>query len=446
MSQKGRPTTRTNGSTHFPTRRSVLKTAGTGIATIGLAGCLGGGDGSTDNPNGTKTQSGPGDSTINVVAPLPLSGPYAGPGKQVQNGIKIAMDHAKKDGLAKEINIQYTDTEVDPSVARTKTQEVLNNEKIDIMIGGFSSSVVLALGDLAGRVKIPLFTMGGGTQVLRQEKCHRYLFTNGSSSWQQASVAYGNALREGIANGVYTVSADYAGYQQVVDYSKSTVFPENDGTYVGNAYVPIGTGDYSSQLAEIENSDADAIGINLFGSDHVTLAKQIREFGLLEDHVLIAPNHGLSLAPEIPPEVLEKEYAALNWYWQMDTDAGKAYNEAFRKRNNTAPTGWGALMYAGFYTALDAMNDVGSKNPEDYINACEGKDYPDRARLWNKGERIRACDHQSMIAMPFVKGTPPADLDESKQNYFNIVNVPDKPEDTMQTCKNAADNECTLTQ
>lgn len=436
MHPDDRLATSSNSSNNYPSRRSVLKTAGIGLTGVGLAGCTG--------LDGAGGDGGSGDNTVNAVAPLPLSGPYAEPGKQVQNGIKLAIDHAKEDGLVGEVKIEYPDTEVDPSTGRSRTQEVLKKKDINIMIGGFSSGVVASIADLARREQIPLYTMGGGSQPFRQGKCHRYLFTVGSSSWQQAAASYGPALRQGIAEKIYTISADYSGYHQVVDFSKDQVIPENDGTYVGNTYVPIGTGDFSSQIAKVEESDADALGVNLFGSDHVTLVNQAREFGLLEDMVLIAPNHGMSLAREIPNEILSKEYASLNWYWEINAPGAQAYNSSYREQFGNAPSAWGALMYSGFYTALDAMNETGSTNPEDYIPASEGRKYPKRAQMWDRGEHIRACDHQTTVAMQFAVGTPANRLDTEKENYFDVLNLPENPADQMQTCQQAAKNGCKL--
>ena len=405
-------------------RRKYLKAAAGGIALTGAAGCLGGGLG------------GGGGDSITIGATIPTSGPYGTIGQNQKQAVDLAVTHANEDGDAgdREVEVVFKDTQTDTQRATQVARELLNQEGADLLAGNFSSSVALAIGELAQREDV-IYTCVGGSNALTGKQCRANVFNAGNSAVMQTSGGLRYVLEEGLGKSVYEISADYSWGQSIQHWNETQIVPSFDGVkYLGNTFVDFGATDYSQAITKAQNSGADIISFNLFASNHVQSAQQAADFGLFQDHVCVWPATGIVEAEQISQDVLSHEnfFASAPWYWQHDAPAAKKFADAFNKKFNTRPLGFSASMYSGVRTTLKAVAAAGGTDAADVRGEMEDRElFP---QLWNVGERFRACDHRATIATMTVKGRPASEVDG--QNFFRILNVPQNPEKTqMRTCE-----------
>lgn len=117
-------------------RRRVLQVGG--AATVaGLAGCLGNGGGGDGNQ-------------INLGCSISLSGQYANAGTNIQTGQDFMADKINSegglevDGTSYDLNIEYYDDQSDPSESASRTQQLISQDGIDLILGPVTSSITYA--------------------------------------------------------------------------------------------------------------------------------------------------------------------------------------------------------------------------------------------------------------------------------------------------------------
>ncbi|HKD24650.1 MAG TPA: ABC transporter substrate-binding protein, partial [Xanthobacteraceae bacterium] len=76
----------------------------------------------------------------------PLSGAGAAGGKTALVGVEMAVDRINKSGgiNGRPIELVVADDESKPDVARRKAQKLVDDDKIDVQVGGFLSNICLA--------------------------------------------------------------------------------------------------------------------------------------------------------------------------------------------------------------------------------------------------------------------------------------------------------------
>lgn len=419
MSGDNKPGRESAKCSRLGTRRTFLKATATGAALTSMAGCQG--------------NLGGGGDTLMLGATVPESGPYGEIGLNQRDGIELAVEHVNDEGnLDRDVEVEFADTQTEPDVGRRRAQELIDNGA-EILVGNFSSSVALSIGDLAQRQGV-IYICVGGSNAITGEKCKPNVFNAGNSAVQQTSGGLRYVLDEGLGESVYELSADYSWGQSIQNWNETQIAPEFDAEYLGNTFTELGQDDYSSELTTAADSGADIISFNHFASDHVTSANQAAEFGILDDFVCVWPATGIIEAAQIGQDILSHEnfYASAPWYWEHDAPDAQEFADAFKEAYGERPLGFTASIYAGLRTCLNAVADTGTTDAGELRSGLEGKELT--PQLWNVGERFRECDHRATISTFTVKGRPASEVKE--QNYFEIINVPQNPEESqMRTCE-----------
>lgn len=99
---------------------------------------------------------------IKVGATASLSGVYAVPGKVQLEGIKMWVHDINERGalLGREVELVYYDDESDPESARRLYQRLINDDKVDLLIGPYSSDLTLVASDVAEQHDFPMVAAG----------------------------------------------------------------------------------------------------------------------------------------------------------------------------------------------------------------------------------------------------------------------------------------------
>lgn len=108
---------------------------------------------------GSKKETGP--IRIGVIAPL--SGGGTSYGINIQYGTKMAIDEINKDGgiNGRKLEMVIVDDATNPSEAVTAMQKLVDQEKVDVVVGGWGSSQVLAAIPVNEKAEVPYIVVGG---------------------------------------------------------------------------------------------------------------------------------------------------------------------------------------------------------------------------------------------------------------------------------------------
>lgn len=169
----------------FVGRRTFLGAAGAGAVTTTLAGCLGGG--------------GSDGLTIGHLAPMSNS---LGVGSK--RTVDMAVEELNEDGgfNGEEAEVITKDTRTDPSEAQSVTEELIQQDNVNVLIGTFNSETTQSILDLTAEFDVPFIITGSADPGLVTDYA--------GSDYDQ----YKNVFRVGPINSDFQAEsiADYCAY------------------------------------------------------------------------------------------------------------------------------------------------------------------------------------------------------------------------------------------
>src|SRR5258708_3924379 len=171
----------------------------------------------------------------------PLSGAAAAGGQTALIGIQMAVDRINKGGgiHGRPIELIVADYESKPDVGRRKAEKLVEEDKIDVQVGGFLSNVCLACmpeweeAQIVNMIGVCLDT------TITTSKCSRYTFRPFDYAPAQA-VAFAPYLVNKMGKKWHLVYADYAWGQSTRDAYAEEI-RKVGGQVVGTTGIPQGT-------------------------------------------------------------------------------------------------------------------------------------------------------------------------------------------------------------
>jgi branched-chain amino acid transport system substrate-binding protein len=212
----------------------------------------------------------------------PLSGPGAAGGKTAVVGLQMAVDRINKNGgvNGRPLELDIVDDESKPDVARRKTEKMVQEDGIDVHVGGFLSNICLACMPVWEEAKIVNMITVCLDTTLTTTKCNRYSFRPYDYAPAQA-VAFAPTLTQ-MGKKWHIVFADYAWGQSTRDAYIAQI-KNNGGEVVGSTGIPLGTPDMTPFLSKISGDFDGLFGIT-FGGDSVVLVNQAFDLGLTKKY------------------------------------------------------------------------------------------------------------------------------------------------------------------
>ena len=209
---------------------------------------------------------------------LPMSGPFADYGEQISRGVKLYMQRHGDTVAGKKVEvIVRDDTGVAPEVTKRLAQELIGNEKVDIIAGFGLTPGAFATAPLATQGKRPMVIMNAATSAITTKSPN---IVRVSHTLPQLSAPMATwAAKNGIDK-VYTLVADYGPGIDAENAFKKAYQAAGMKT-VGDVRVPVKNPDFGPFVQRIK--DANPNGVFLFippGEATVNFMKTWVERGL----------------------------------------------------------------------------------------------------------------------------------------------------------------------
>src|ERR1700680_1728334 len=217
-----------------------------------------------------------------VGSEQPLSGAGAAGGKTAVVGLQMAADRINASGgiNGRPIELVISDDESSPAVARQKTAKMVQEDNIDIHVGGFLSNICIACMPVWEDAKILNMIGVCLDTTLTTTKCNRYSFRVHDYAPAQA-VTFGPMLAT-LGKKWHIAFADYSWGQSTRDAYAAEI-KKNGGEVVGTTGIPLGTADMTPFLSKISGDFDGLFGI-FFGKDGVTVGNQAFDLGLTKKY------------------------------------------------------------------------------------------------------------------------------------------------------------------
>lgn len=409
-----------------PSRRGVLKT---GVALAG-ASALGA-------PALLRAQTGP----IKIGHLTPMTGFLGALGDYAVQGIKMAVEEINAGGgvLGRPIDL-ITEDSVNPQVASSKAQRMIERDGVALLCGEISSASALTISQVAARNKKLFLSIGARSDTLRGKDCNRYTFHVDIPVTVMVKAVGQALLRDKMVQGrkIFSLTSDYLFGHDLARVAKA-FYAANGASSVGDELVATDLTDFSPFLLKIRQARPDVVSTNLGGNQVTNFVKQYAEFGL--PYPVVGFNLNTADAWAAGEGNLGGIWPTV-WHHELDTPGTKAFVAAFQKKYNRIPENHAWIEYVSMKILAQAMTETKGVDTDKLIAYFETEAQFDLLKA-RKGY-FRRWDHQLMQeAYPFT--VKPKGQAKHKQDFLAFgAPVPGPNESLELLAPTQAENACKM--
>ena len=286
------------------------------------------------------------------------TGPLAQGGIQMEQGILTFLKEKANTLAGQKIEFISADTGGNPAGARTKAQELIERDKVNIILGPLAAFELLAITDYVRQQQTPLISLAAAEDVT-QRAPNAFVIRPSATSSQCCHPLADYAAKEMKLKRVATISEDFAfGYEQVSGFLR--VFEENGGKIVKKLWPPLTTPDYTPYIAQIGN--VDGVFNGFAGSNPVKFMRSFADLGLKARIPLLAGWTAMddALLRSVGDEAIGVTSAS--WYSSdLDTPSNKRLIAGMQRDYGVLPGGYSAGMYVAGQCVEAAIEKAGGQ-------------------------------------------------------------------------------------
>src|SRR5947209_3741913 len=148
------------------------------------------------------------------------TGPLAQGGIQMEQGIVALLKEKGNTFAGRKIDFISADTGGNPAGAKTKAQELIERDKVNVIIGPLAAFELLAILDYVRDNQTPLISLAAAEDVT-QRKANPFIIRPSATSAQCCHVMGDYAAKELKFKRAATISEDFAfGYEQMAGFQR----------------------------------------------------------------------------------------------------------------------------------------------------------------------------------------------------------------------------------
>lgn len=206
------------------------------------------------------------------------SGPLAAGGIQMEDGLKLYLKERNNMIAGRKVILFVADTGGQPAITKAKVQELVEKDKVNVIIGPLAAFEALAVNDYIRKAEIPTISPSAGAEDLTQRNPNPW-FVRAVGSSAQPNHPFGEYVAKELKyKRIAILADDFAfGHENVSGFQRT--FEENGGKVVQKLWSPLNTADYGAYISQIK-TNVDAIYIAYAGSNGVKFLRQYKEYGM----------------------------------------------------------------------------------------------------------------------------------------------------------------------
>ena len=206
------------------------------------------------------------------------TGALAAGGAQMEQGILLFLKERNHTIAGRKVELIIADTGGNPAGAKTKTQELVERNKVHVVIGPLAAFEAIAIDDYVRQSRTPTVSCSAAADDLTQRKLNPWFVrTVGTSSQSNHAIGEYAARKLGYKR-VAIIADDFAyGHETAAGFQR--VFEDNGGKVVQKLWPPLNVPEYGSYIAQLKQN-VDAVYAGFAGANGLRFLKQYKEYGM----------------------------------------------------------------------------------------------------------------------------------------------------------------------
>jgi branched-chain amino acid transport system substrate-binding protein len=305
------------------------------------------------------------------------TGPLAQGGIQMEQGVITYLKHANYTFAGRKVDFISADTGGNPAGTKTKAQELIERDKVDVILGPLAAFELLAISEYIAQQKVPMLSLAGAEDIT-QRKPNPYFLRPSACSSQAMHPMADFAAKELKLKRVVTISEDFAfGYEQMGGFQQT--FEELGGRIVNKLWPPLVTPDYTPFVAQI--GDCDGVCQGFAGSNPLRFMKTYASAGLKYPVVTGETGGDDALMRSFGDEAIGM-YSSCPYTLDYESDSNKRFVAAMQKDYGVDPGFYAAGLYVATETVAAGLEKAGGKSDdkEAFVKALRSVELKDTPR------------------------------------------------------------------
>jgi len=298
----------------------------------------------------------------------PLSGAQAQYGKDMQNGLTLAIEefnatHPKIGGKEVKFQLLSEDDQADPRQGTTVAQKLVD-EGIQGMLGHFNSGTTIPASRVYNQAGIPEIAMATAAEYTQQG--YKTAFRMMTSDTQQGSVMGAFAVKR-LGYKKIAIVDDRTAYGQGLADEFEKAAKAAGATIVRREYTNDQATDFKAILTQIKAQNPDAVFYGGAEGQSAPLVRQMRELGMkatLMSGEMSKTDDFIKLASA---QAAEGTVCSLAGLPLDQMPGGMLYKQRYEKRFGTPVQTYSPYAYDGAMAMMKAMVAANSSDPAKYL-------------------------------------------------------------------------------
>ena len=314
---------------------------------------------------------------IRIGSVLSVTGPAAFLGDPELKTLQLYVEKINKEGgvLGRQLELVHYDDGSDATKANSFGKRLIEDDKVDILVGGTTTGGTMAMVPLAEKGGVPFISLAGAVVIIEPVK--KWVFKTPHTDRMAAEKVFEDMKKRGLTKAA--LLSETSGYGQSGRKETEAMAGKMGITLVANAtYGPKDT-DMSPQLTKIKNTaGVQALFVFGLGQGPAIVNKNARQLGIglpiyhthgvaSEEFIKLSgpaaegirlPAAALLVADKLPAKDPQKPVVV-------------AYAKAYRERYKEDVSSFGGHAYDGLMLAVDAIKRAGGTDKAKVRDALE---------------------------------------------------------------------------
>lgn len=340
---------------------------------------------------------------IRVGAFLSVTGPAAFLGDPELKTLELYVERLNAEGgvLGRKLMLVAYDDAGDAEKARTFAKRLLEQDKVDVIVGGSTTGTTMAVVPMVEQAGVPFISLAGAVVIVEPAK--KWVFKTPHTDRMACEKIFVDLQSRKISK-VALISGS-GGFDKSMRGECLKVAPKYGVEFVGDETYGATDTDMTAQLTKIKGSGAQAVLNAGFGQGPAIVTRNYRQVGLT---LPLYQSHGVASKEYIKlsgpaADGVRLPAAALLVADQLAAgDAQKpvvvGYSKAFADKYKADVSTFGGHAYDGLMLAVNAIKSAGSTDKAKVRDALEAsKGYVGTGGVVN----MSATDHMGLDLSAF---------------------------------------------
>ncbi len=312
------------------------------------------------------------------VLRIGVVGPESGGGAQLGQGqrraVQMAVEEINEGKLAGEwtLEVFFEDDEGNPTKSASATNKLIQQSRVNVIIGAIHSSCTLADMVVTSRAGIPQITAGSTGASITQQG-NKFIFRTAANDFLQADA-------------LVKYARDEFGFKKVATFTAADDYGQSGAKLLREACEKYGVElvaeptynngdkDFKPQLLTIKDRGAQAIFMWGLYTEAALIARQAQQLGV-DAQLFGASGMAALKLIELGGEAAQGLLLTQTFLPDSDHPKVRAFVDKYREKFNESPIPHAAQAYDTVHIIADAVRRAGSNDPRklrDAISSTEG--------------------------------------------------------------------------